>query len=119
MEDSLNGGFILHRNSESSLVVEVKSKKHLDPSLMELKESVLGKLDESFSLREDGVLRYQQRLCVPNMDDLINRRGSSWFPLFDAFGFTKMYHGLREVFWWDGLKKDIAELLHSVQIANK
>ena len=41
--------------------------------MMELKESVLGKLNESFSLRWDGVLRYQGRLCVPNVDDLRNR----------------------------------------------
>ena len=26
LEDSLNGGFVVHHNSESSLVVEVKSK---------------------------------------------------------------------------------------------
>ena len=50
LEDSPNGGFMVHHNSESSLVVEVKSKQHLDQPLMELKESVLGKLDESFSL---------------------------------------------------------------------
>ena len=44
------GGAIVHHNSESSLVVEVKSKKHLDLALMELKESVFGKLNESLSL---------------------------------------------------------------------
>ena len=27
------------------------------------------------------------------------------------WGSTKMYHDLREVFWWDGLKKDIAEFV--------
>ena len=37
-------------NSESSLVVEVKSKQHLNQALMELKESVLGELNESISL---------------------------------------------------------------------
>ena len=47
---SPNGGLIVHHNSDSSLVVEVKSKKHFDQTLMELKESVLGKLNESFSL---------------------------------------------------------------------
>ena len=51
LEDSLNGGFKVHHNSESSLVVEVKSKLHLDKSLMDLKESVLGKINEAFSLR--------------------------------------------------------------------
>ena len=41
LEDSTNGGFMVQHNSKSSLVVEVKSKKYLDPSLMKLKESVL------------------------------------------------------------------------------
>ena len=55
-----------HHNSESSLVVKVKSKQHLDQPLMELKESVLCKLYESFFLGMDSVLRYQGRLYVPN-----------------------------------------------------
>ena len=37
---------MVHHNTKSSLVVDVKSKQHLDPSLMELKESVLSKLNE-------------------------------------------------------------------------
>ena len=49
---------MVHHNSGSSLVVEVKYKQHLDQSLMDLKESVLDKLNESFSLG-DGVLKYQ------------------------------------------------------------
>ena len=50
LESSPDEGAIVHNNSESSLVVEVKSKQNLDLALMELKESVLGKLNESFSL---------------------------------------------------------------------
>ena len=42
LERSPNKGAIVHNNSESSLVVEVNSKQHLDQSLMELKELVLG-----------------------------------------------------------------------------
>ena len=48
LENCLNGGFVVHHNSESSLVVKVKSKQHRYPLLMELEESVLGKLNESF-----------------------------------------------------------------------
>ena len=40
---------------------------------MELKESFLGKLNESFSFEGDGVLRYQGILCVPNVDVLRDR----------------------------------------------
>ena len=50
LEDSPIGGFMVLHNSESSLVVEVKSKEHLDRPFMELKESFIGKLTESFSL---------------------------------------------------------------------
>ena len=50
IEDSPNGGLVVQHNSESSFVVEVKSKQHLDQPLMELKETVHGNLNESFSL---------------------------------------------------------------------
>ena len=50
LEDYPNDGFIVHHNSELSLIVEMQSSQHLDQSLMELKESVLCKLNESFSL---------------------------------------------------------------------
>ena len=46
--DSPNGGFKVHHNFESSLIVEVNSKKHVDKPLIELYESVLGKLNEAF-----------------------------------------------------------------------
>ena len=49
LEDSPNGGFIVRYNSNSSLVVDVKYRQHLDPLLMELKKSVLVKLNESSS----------------------------------------------------------------------
>ena len=63
---------MVHHNSESSLVVELKSEQHRDKSLLELKESVLGILNEAFSLEGNGVLGYQGILCVPKVDDLRN-----------------------------------------------
>ena len=50
VETSPDWGDMVHHNSKSYLVVEVKSKQHLDLDLMELKESVLGKLNEPFFL---------------------------------------------------------------------
>ena len=72
LEDSPIGGFMVHHNSDSSLVVEVKYKQHLDPLLMELKELILAKLNESFSMG-DGILRYQGRLCVPDVAECRNQ----------------------------------------------
>ena len=100
-------------NYDSSLVVEVKYKQHLDPLLMELKESVLGMLNESFSQCGDGVLRYQGRLCVLDFEDLRNQILEEYHGSRYSIhpGETKMYHDLREVYWGDDLNKDISEFV--------
>ena len=71
--DSTSEGVSVHPSYESSLVVEVKEVQHLDFVLIEMKDSVLVKMNESFALGDDGILRYQDRLCVPDMDDLQTR----------------------------------------------
>ena len=55
--DFTSGGFSVQPSSESSLVVEVKEGQHLDFVLMELKNSVLVKMNESFSMGDDDILR--------------------------------------------------------------
>ena len=50
-EDYLEVGFMVRNNSKSLLVVEVQSKQRLYKSLMEFKELVLGKLNDTFSLQ--------------------------------------------------------------------
>ena len=58
-------------------------------------------------------MSYQGRLCVLNVDGLRNRileeAHGSRYSIYP--GFTKMYHDLREVFWWECLKMDIAEFV--------
>ena len=56
--DSTSGGVLVQSSSESSLIVEVKKGQHLDPVLMELKDSVFLKMNKSFTLEGDGILRY-------------------------------------------------------------
>ncbi|WMV20070.1 hypothetical protein MTR67_013455 [Solanum verrucosum] len=57
--DSTKGRVMIHHSYESSFVVDVNSKQHLDPILMELKESVLNKSIEVFSQGGDGVLLFK------------------------------------------------------------
>ena len=77
---------------------------------MELKVSVLVNLNESFALGNDGILRYQDRLCVPDMDNLQTRilaeAHGSKYSIHQ--GSTKIYHDLKQIYWWDFMKKDIA-----------
>ena len=61
----------------------------------------------------DGILRYQERLCVPDVDDLrkqiMEEAHGSHYSIHP--GATKSYHDLREVYWWDDLKRDIEEFV--------
>ena len=48
--DTPSGGVSVHSSSESSFAIDVKDKQHLDPVLMEFKDSLLSKVNESLSL---------------------------------------------------------------------
>ena len=98
---------------ESSLVVEVKEKQKSGPILLELKGAVNNQRVEVFSQGGDGVLRYQGRLCVPDVGELrqhiLAGAQNSRYSIHP--GGTKMYHDLREVYWWNGMKRDIADFV--------
>ena len=64
LEYSPNGCFMVYHNSESSFVVEVKFKEHLDQLLMEFKELVLSKLNESFPIGERFFEVSRKIMCV-------------------------------------------------------
>ena len=80
---------------------------------MELKDSVLSKLNESFFLRGHSVLRYQNNLCVPNVDNLrtniLEEAHDSRYSIHQ--GDIKMYDGLKEVYWLEGMKRDISKFM--------
>ena len=59
------------------------------------------------------MLRYQGILCVPNVNGLRDRifeeaHGSRYSI---HLGWTKIYRDLREIYWWEGLKRDIAKFV--------
>ncbi|WMV33819.1 hypothetical protein MTR67_027204, partial [Solanum verrucosum] len=84
-----------------------------DPLLLELKANVHKQKVLAVEQGGDGVLRYQGRLCVQRVDELqesimkeAHRSRYSIHP-----GSTKMYHDLRETYWWSSMKKNIAEFV--------
>ena len=114
--NSTNGDVSVHPNSELSLVVEAKKGLKLDHMLMEKKDSVLVKINESFDLRDDNILKYKDRLCVLDVDDLrssiIAETYGSRYSMHQ--GSTKMYHNLKSIYWCDSMKKDNCRLCSQV-----
>ncbi|WMV54913.1 hypothetical protein MTR67_048298 [Solanum verrucosum] len=106
-------GVIVQNAAKSSFVAEVKEKQYTDPILLQLKENVQQGMTKAFELTEEGVLQCQNRLCVPNIDGLRRRimmeAHHSRYSVHP--GSTKMYHDLKEVYWWGNMKKSIAEFV--------
>ena len=108
-----DSGVTIQNGAKSSLVVDVKEKKDSDPILLELKGEVNNQRVEVFSQGGDGVLRYQGRLCVPYVGELrqhiLAEAHNSRYSINQ--GATKMYRDLREVYLWNGMKRDIADFV--------
>ena len=98
--DLSSGSVSVHSRYKSLFGLDVESKQHLDTIHMDLKDLVLSKSNEMFFLARSGILRYKNRLCVPNVNDL------STYILAEAHvskysinpGATKMYHDLKEFY---------------------
>ena len=65
------------------------------------------------SLREDGTVVMGQRLCVPDVGyvrrEIIEEAHSSAYAMHPES--IKMYHTLKQHYWWKILKRDIAEFV--------
>ena len=66
-----------------------------------------------FTVNEDGVLYYKDRVCVPDDNDLrkviLEEAHSGSFAIHPDS--TKMYQDLKMSFWWSGMKRDISEFV--------
>ena len=64
-----------------------------------------------FSIDEQGVVRYKDRLVVPSNEELrrkiLNEAHHSKLSIHP--GSNKMYHDLRHLCWWSNMKQDITQ----------
>ncbi|XP_070032154.1 uncharacterized protein [Nicotiana tomentosiformis] len=114
LADSSEGWVIVQNRAKSLLVVEVKEKQYNDPLLVQLKEGIHNHKTMAFSLGvDDGTLWYQGCLCVPNVDGLRERImiEAHTYRYSVHPGSTKMYHYLREVYWWNYMKRNVADFV--------
>ncbi|XP_070036773.1 uncharacterized protein [Nicotiana tomentosiformis] len=111
--DAKGGRILVQNTAKSSFVTEVKERQHEDPELIKSRESIPQQRQTLFELTGDGVLRYQGCLCVPSVGELCAKiLSEAHYSRYAVHpGATKMYRDLRQIYWWNGMKKDIAEMV--------
>ena len=93
---------------QPTLVERIKLSQADYPHLKKIMDEVQSGKKSEFSISEDGALRFGSRLCVPN-DPLFKKEileEAHYSPYTIHLGSTKMYHDLRESFWWTDMKRE-------------
>jgi len=77
--------------------------------------------DSDFKVDDQGILRFRGIICIPDNEEMkklileeSHRSSLSINP--EA---TKMYHDLKKLFWWYGLKRDVAQFVYACLTCQK
>ncbi|XP_070050734.1 uncharacterized protein [Nicotiana tomentosiformis] len=99
---------------EPSLLERIKARQFDDPHLLVLKDTMQRGGAKEIVIGDVCVMRLQGRICVPNVDGLrdliLEEAHSSHYSIHP--GATKMYHDLKQHYYWRSMKKDIVAYAH-------
>jgi hypothetical protein len=95
----------------SSLLQKIRRGQLEDEKVQEIKRNIKEEKSPGFSEDDKGVLWYKGRICVPNIkelkDKILHEAHESAYSIHP--GGNKMYHDLKAIYWWYGMKRDVAE----------
>ena len=106
---------------DSEFLNNIKEAQKEDVKFVDLMVGNNQTEDSDLKVDDQGVLRFRGRICIPNNDEMkkmildeSHRSSLNIHP-----GATKMYHDLKKMFWWSGLKRDVAQFVYSCLICQK
>ena len=95
------------------LVDQILVGQSQDPQMIKLKEEIEKGKKAEFQIRDDGMIVKGHRMCVLEYGELkrviMEEAHSSAYAMHP--GSTKMYKTLKEHYWWNGMKKEIASFV--------
>jgi hypothetical protein len=96
---------------DSTLEQDIRKGQLEDANIQEIKEQIKEEKALGFSIDEQRTLWYKKRLCVPEAKEIreLILREAHDSTYFIHPGSTKMYHDLKNRYWWYGMKRAIAE----------
>lgn len=105
----------------SEFLNRIKEAQKIDVKLVDLMVANNPAEDSDFKVDDLGVLRFRGRICIPDNDEMkkmILEEGHR-SSLSIHLGATKMYQDLKKMFWWSGLKRDMAQFVYACLTCQK
>ena len=100
---------------------QVREAQEQDEFLQQRIEPERETTDPDFNKDANGIIRFKGRLCIPQGGELkgiileeAHKSRLSFHP-----GTTKMYQDLKKNFWWQGMKRDVAEYVSRCLVCQK
>jgi hypothetical protein len=99
--------------AEPAILEEIKVKQMTDPKLKKIHEQAEFKPNTEFTMI-DGLLQFQNRVCIPNDKELKQRILDEGHRTRLAIhpGMMKMYQDLKRTYWWMGMKRDVVDYVN-------
>ena len=98
---------------QPTLMERIVKGQTVDEFLKEKKDEIQKGKTTDFHISDDGSLRYRGRLCVPENEgikrDILAEAHSTPYSIHP--GSTKMYRDLKKHYWWQNMKKNVAEFV--------
>ena len=94
-------------------IEKIKSSQVDDTQIVKIIEEVQEGKRPGFNVSNDGVLRFGNRLCVPNdfalKKEIVEEAHRTSYSVHPSS--TKMYRDIRETYWWNNMKREIAQFV--------
>ncbi|KAL9253722.1 Transposon Tf2-9 polyprotein-like protein [Drosera capensis] len=106
-------GFLGYMQVQSTLHEEILQAQGGDEQIQRIRQGIQDGKAPGFIVHEDGSLRFQGRLCVPNNEELKRKilEEAHQTPYSAHPGGNKLYQDLRQRFWWSNMKCEVAEFV--------
>ena len=108
-----DGTVVAELIAKPSLLNRVLKAQKKDEKITVVINQIGNGKETEFTVNENGVLYYKDRVCVPDCNDLrksiLEETRSGPFAIHPNS--TKMYRDLKMSFWWSAMKRDVSEFV--------
>ena len=91
----------------------IRQAQNQDDTMLRLISEVLAGKESEYSVDTEGNLRYKDQLCIASNDklkkEILEEAHCSAYSVHP--GATKMYRDLKLLYWWPGMKREVAEFV--------
>jgi hypothetical protein len=99
----------------------IAEQRYDDLEIPHIKKLMAEGCGPHFSIDEQGVVKYKNRLVVPGNEELRRKilEEAHQSKLSIHPGSNKMYHDLRQLYWWSNMKQDITRYIAEYDICGR